>query len=46
MILADEPNMREVIAFPKSQTARELMADAPSPAEPGQLKDLHLKVEK
>lgn len=46
MILADEPNIREVIAFPKSQTARDLMAGAPSPAEPGQLKELHLKVEK
>jgi aspartyl-tRNA synthetase len=45
MILADEPNIREVIAFPKSQTARDLMAGAPSPAEPGQLKDLHLKIE-
>ncbi len=46
MVLADEPNIREVIAFPKSQTARDLMAGAPSPAEPGQLKDLHLKIEK
>lgn len=45
MILADEPNIREVIAFPKSQTARDLMAGAPSPAEPGQLRELHLKVE-
>jgi aspartyl-tRNA synthetase len=46
MILADEPNIREVIAFPKSQTARDLMAGAPSPAEASQLKELHLKVEK
>ena len=45
MILADEPNIREVIAFPKSQTARDLMADAPSPAEPNQLRDLHIKLE-
>ncbi len=45
MILADEPNIREVIAFPKSQTARDLMAGAPSPAEAGQLKELHLKIE-
>ncbi|OGO29230.1 MAG: aspartate--tRNA ligase [Chloroflexi bacterium RBG_16_54_11] len=45
MILADEPNIREVIAFPKSQTARDLMADAPSPAEPAQLKELHLKLD-
>jgi aspartyl-tRNA synthetase len=46
MILADEPNIREVIAFPKSQTARDLMAGAPSPAEANQLKELHLKIEK
>ena len=45
MVLADEPNIREVIAFPKSQTARDLMAGAPSPADPVQLKELHLKVD-
>lgn len=46
MIFADEPNIREVIAFPKSQTARDLMADAPSPVEPEQLRELHLKLDK
>ena len=46
MVLADEPNIREVIAFPKSQTARDLMAGAPSPADPIQLKELHLKIER
>ncbi len=45
MILSEEPNIREVIAFPKSQTARDLMAGAPTPADAGQLKDLHLKLE-
>ncbi len=45
MLMADEPNIREVIAFPKSQTARDLMAGAPSPAEPAQLKELHLQAE-
>jgi aspartyl-tRNA synthetase len=45
MILAGEPNIREVIAFPKSQTARDLMAGAPSPAEPQQLKELHIKLD-
>ncbi|MGE5124279.1 MAG: aspartate--tRNA ligase, partial [Acidobacteriaceae bacterium] len=45
MILSDEPNIREVMAFPKSQTGRDLMADAPSPAEPNQLKELHIKLE-
>ena len=45
MILAGEPNIREVIAFPKNQAARDLMADAPSSAEPGQLKELHIKLD-
>ena len=45
MILADEPNIREVIAFPKNQAARDVMAGAPSPAEPGQLKELHIKLD-
>ncbi len=45
MILADEPNIREVIAFPKNQNARDMMADAPSPVEPLQLKELHIKLD-
>jgi aspartyl-tRNA synthetase len=45
MLLADEPNIREVIAFPKNQTGRDVMADAPSEVEPKQLKELHIKVE-
>ncbi|MBN2148093.1 MAG: aspartate--tRNA ligase [Anaerolineales bacterium] len=45
MLLADEPNIREVIAFPKNQAARDVMGGAPSPAEPQQLKDLHLKLD-
>jgi aspartyl-tRNA synthetase len=45
MLLADEPNIREVIAFPKNQAARDLMADAPSPASDKQLKELHIRVE-
>ena len=44
MILAGEPNIREVIAFPKSQTARDLMADAPSPVEVVQLEELHIEI--
>jgi aspartyl-tRNA synthetase len=43
MLLAGEPNIREVIAFPKNQAARDVMADAPSPAEPAQLKELHIR---
>lgn len=45
MLLADEPNIREVIAFPKNQAARDMMADAPSPASEKQLKELHICVE-
>jgi aspartyl-tRNA synthetase len=45
MLLADEPNIREVIAFPKNQAARDLMADAPSPASEKQLRELHIRVE-
>jgi aspartyl-tRNA synthetase len=43
MLLADEPNIREVIAFPKNQAGRDIMADAPSEVEPRQLKELHIK---
>ena len=43
MILAGEDNIREVIAFPKNQAARDLMADAPSDVSDEQYKDLHIK---
>ncbi len=45
MLLAGEPNIREVIAFPKSQSAMDLMAGAPSPVSPEQLRELHLKLD-
>jgi len=44
MILAGEPNIREVIAFPKNQAAMDVMAGAPSPADARQLADLHISV--
>ena len=44
MVLAGEPNIREVIAFPKNQAARDVMAEAPSPVEAEQLRELHLRV--
>ncbi|MCC7451111.1 MAG: aspartate--tRNA ligase [Anaerolineae bacterium] len=44
MLLAGEPNIREVIAFPKTQQAADLMAGAPSEAEPKQLEELHINV--
>ena len=42
MLMAGEPNIREVIAFPKSQNAADLMADAPSVVSSRQLKELHI----
>jgi len=45
MLLAGEPNIREVIAFPKNQNARDVMADAPSPVEAVQLKELHIQLD-
>jgi aspartyl-tRNA synthetase len=44
MLLADEPNIREVIAFPKTASASDLMFDAPSELEPKHLKELHLRI--
>jgi aspartyl-tRNA synthetase len=44
MIFADAPNIREVIAFPKTQTGSDVMAHAPSPPEPGQLEELYIAV--
>ncbi|NLE00233.1 MAG: aspartate--tRNA ligase [Fibrobacter sp.] len=43
MLLADEPNIREVIAFPMNQKAQDLMMNAPSEVTPHQLKELHIK---
>jgi aspartyl-tRNA synthetase len=44
MLLADEPNIREVMAFPKTQSAMDLMTGAPSPVTEEQLAELHLKL--
>jgi len=44
MLLAGEHNIREVIAFPKTQSAMDLMTNAPSPVSPEQLRELHLQV--
>ncbi len=44
MQIAHEPNIREVIAFPMTQNAQDLMMQAPSPATSKQLRELHLQV--
>jgi aspartyl-tRNA synthetase len=44
MLLADEPNIREVIAFPKTASASDLMFDAPSDLNPRHLRELHIKI--
>ena len=42
-ILLDEPNIREVIAFPKTGDGKDLMMKAPSEVEEKQLKELNIK---
>lgn len=44
MLLADEPNIREVVAFPMNQQAQDLMMGAPAVVEPERLRELHLRV--
>ena len=43
MLLADEPNIREIIAFPMNQQAEDLLMGAPAPVEAARLKELHIK---
>lgn len=42
-LLADEDSIREVIPFPKNQSAQDLMMGSPTPVTPTQLRDLHLR---
>ena len=44
MLLAREPNIREVIAFPMTQNAEDLLMHAPSPVSEKQLRELHIKL--
>ena len=44
MMLADEPNIREVIAFPMNQQAQDLLMGAPAVAAPERLRELYLKL--
>ncbi|OGZ66082.1 MAG: hypothetical protein A2822_04870 [Candidatus Staskawiczbacteria bacterium RIFCSPHIGHO2_01_FULL_41_41] len=45
-LLLSEPNIREVIAFPKTGDGRDLMMDAPSEIYDKQLKELHIEIAK
>ncbi len=44
MLLADEPNIREVVLFPMNQRAEDLMMGAPSEVAPKQLRELHIRL--
>ncbi len=44
MLLADEPNIREVVLFPMNQKAEDLMMSAPSGVSHKQLRELHIRV--
>ena len=44
MLLAKEPNIREVIAFPMTQNAEDLLMGAPSPVTEKQLRELHIQI--
>ena len=45
MLLAGTPNIREVIAFPKTQAGMDIMAHAPTVAQPEQLEELYLQLD-
>ena len=44
-LLADTPNIREVIAFPLNQRARDLLMGAPAPLPPERLRELHIRLD-
>ncbi|HKG23053.1 MAG TPA: aspartate--tRNA ligase [Blastocatellia bacterium] len=44
MLLAREKSIREVMAFPKTASATDLMTDSPGPVSPEQLRDLHIRI--
>ncbi len=45
MMLADERNLREVVAFPMNQGAQDLLMQAPSEVDPKRLRELHIKLD-
>ena len=44
-LMAGTESIRDVIAFPKTTTAQDLMTDAPSPVPEQQLRDVHVAVQ-
>ena len=44
MAITDTENIRDVVAFPKTQSHQDLMLGAPSPVEPKQLEELHIQI--
>jgi aspartyl-tRNA synthetase len=44
-LLADTPNLREIVAFPMNQQARDLLMNAPAPIPPERLKELHIRLD-
>jgi len=44
MLLADTPNIREIVAFPMNQQAQDLMMQAPAPVPPERLKELYIRL--
>ena len=45
MLLADEPNIREIVAFPMNQQAMDLLMQAPNGVDPSRLKELHIRLD-
>jgi aspartyl-tRNA synthetase len=45
MLLADTPNIREIVAFPMNQQAQDLLMGAPAPVPPERLKELHIRLD-
>ena len=43
MLILDEPNLREIVAFPMNQQAEDLLMGAPAEATPKQLRELHIR---
>ena len=45
MLIADEPNIREVVLFPMNQQAQDLMMGAPGKADPDHLREINIQIQ-